>query len=142
MIYEDALQSQGQAQSIGHNIVRQQLEQEVHELLESAGKENWDGEGADALSSTTVETAKKLIGTFPPYIDTPDVSATPHGRVSFDWFVDRDTMLIVSVGPSNDIAFAGSLQTTELNGSAPWTNELPPFVRCWFEQLRDLRTVT
>lgn len=133
---------QSEARSSGHDAVRQRLKQEIHRLLESAGTENWDSEGALALSPDTVKTAQRLVDTFPTYVDTPDVSATPHGRVSFDWFVDSDTMLIVSVGPSNDIAFAGSFQTMELNGSAPWNNELPPFVRCWFEQLRDLRTGT
>ena len=116
---------------------RHDLKNEVRSLLESAGVENWDGEGTLALSSKTVEVAAKLVDTFPDYIGKPDVSATPHGEVDFDWVVSNEEMLTVSVGPSADkIVFAGLFFETHLNGSEPWTERLPQFIRCCFERLR------
>ena len=89
------------------NEERVSLKREVHGLLEDAGIEDWDGEGALALAPETVAIAQKLIDEFSPHVSRPDVNATPHGEVDFDWVIDRDVMLTVSVGPSKEIAFAG-----------------------------------
>ena len=115
---------------------RETLKEEVRRLLEHAGEEDWDGEGAQALSPETVEIAVGLASTFPAGIDTPMISATPHGEVDFDWALSRDIMLTVSVGPSGDVVFAGLFDETELNGREPWKNDLPQFVMCCFERLK------
>ena len=70
--------------------------------LKDAGTEDWDGEGALALAPETADLAQKLIDEFPPHVSRPDVNATPHGEVDFDWVIDRDVMLTVSVGPSKE----------------------------------------
>ena len=116
---------------------RRDLKQEVYELLIDAGADNWDGEGALALQQDTVVAAQELIGCLPPYIGDPDVAATPHGEVDFDWVIDREVMLTVSVGPSKEVAFAGLFYGARLNGCEPWTGVLPRFVQCCFERLRE-----
>ena len=113
------------------------LKREVHGLLKDAGTEDWDGEGALALAPETVAIAKKLIDEFPPHIGRPDVDATPHGEVDFDWVIARDVMLTISVGPSKEIAFAGLFHGARLNGCEPWKGTLPQFVNCCFERLSD-----
>ncbi len=112
------------------------LKQEVYALLKHAGAENWDGEGALALAPGTVDIAQQLIDGFPGYIARPDVAATPHGEVDFDWVIAQDVMVTVSVGPSGEIAFSGMFRGARLNGSESWTGKLPQFVRCCFERLR------
>lgn len=126
----------------GDNLGKQRetLKQEVGELLVGAGTENWDGEGALALQHDTVAVAQELIDRFPHYIGAPDVAATPHGEVDFDWVISREVMLTVSVGPSTEIAFAGLFQGTRLNGSEPWNGVLPHFVQCCFERLREAQS--
>lgn len=121
--------------SARHNTEKVDLKQEVDSLLESAGEENWDGEGAFALVPSTVTIAQKLIDEFPSYVSNPDVAATPHGEIDFDWVIDQDTMLTVSVGPSNEIAFAAIFHTTRLHGSEVWGGTLPHFINCCFERL-------
>ncbi len=123
--------------STRYNTERGDLKHEVDDLLESAGEENWDGEGALALTPNTVAIAQKLIDEFPGYVDNPDVAATPHGEIDFDWVIGQDTMLTVSVGPSNQIAFAGIFHTTRLHGSEDWGGTLPHFVNCCFERIRE-----
>ena len=115
---------------------RESLKQEVYALLKHAGAENWDGEGALALAPGTVDIAQQLIDGFPGYIARPDVAATPHGEVDFDWVIAQDVMVTVSVGPSGEIAFSGMFRGARLNGSESWTGKLPQFVRCCFERLR------
>ena len=118
-----------------------QLRQEVDELLETAGVENWDGEGALAVKQETAEIAKQLISYFPDDIEEPDVEATPRGEVDFDWILSKEAMLTVSVGPSGDITFVGSFRSVDFNGTEPWANKLPCFIHCGFEQLRSLSDI-
>ena len=65
------------------NEERVLLKREVRSLLEEAGTEDWDGEGALALAPETVDIAQKLIDEFPPHIGKPDVAATPTWRSGF-----------------------------------------------------------
>ena len=74
------------------NEERVSLKREVHDLLEDAGTEDWDGEGALALEPETVAIAQKLIDEFPPHVGRSDVVATPHGEVDFDWVIDRNML--------------------------------------------------
>ena len=119
------------------NLIRESIKRKVHELLEYAGADDWDGDGALALAANTVEIAQKLVDSFPIEIGAPDIAATPHGEVDFDWIIDQDIMLTVSVGPSNEVTFAGLFRGARLDGSEPWKGTVPHFVHCCFERLRE-----
>lgn len=118
--------------------VQVSLKKEIGDLLEEAGVDNWDGEGATALDEDTVLTARMVVDELPNYAGRPDVSATPHGEVDFDWVKRQDLMLTVSVGPGGkEIAFAGLFYGARLSGHDSWTGKLPRTVHCCFERLRD-----
>ena len=119
------------------DMERENLKTRVYGLLEVAGAENWDGEGARALDRDTVTVAQELIDRFPIFALRPDVEATPQGEVDFDWVVNRDVMLTVSVGPSKEVAFASLFDGARLNGSELWNGTLPRSVGYCFERLRD-----
>ncbi len=123
------------------DMERTALKGAVHSLLEDAGTEDWDGEGAMALAPETVDIAQKLIDEFPPHIGRPDIVATPHGEVDFDWIIDRNVMLTVSVGPSKEIAFAGLFHGARLSGCEPREGMLPQFVNYCFERLREAQNL-
>lgn len=123
------------------NKERVSLKREVHGLLEDAGTEDWDDEGVLALAPETVAVAQKLIDEFPPHVSRPDVNATPYGEVDFDWVIDRDVMLTISVGPSKEIAFAGLFHGARLNGCESWEGMLPQFVNYCFERLREAQNL-
>ena len=117
---------------------REELQRKVERLLESAGTDNWDGEGALPLSTDTVTIAKALIGKLPDlatYPSEPEVSATPHGEVDIDWSVDDGSMVTVSVCPDGNIAFSGLFPIAQVSGRAEWTGELPRLVSCCLETL-------
>ena len=117
------------------------LKREIHSLLKDAGTKDWDGKGALALAPETVDIAQKLIDKFPLHISRPDVAATPHGEVDFDWVIARNVMLTISVGPSKEIAFAGLFHSARLNGCEPWEGTLPQFVNYCFERLREAQNL-
>ena len=116
---------------------RRALKREVRGILARAGEDNWDGEGALAVSPRTVEIAELAIDGFPSYVARPDVEATPRGEVDFDWAVSRDAMLTVSIGPSGEVAFAGLFGGARVSGSEIWSGGIPRLVGCCFERLRD-----
>ena len=118
---------------------REAIKEEVRSLLDHAGEDDWDGEGAQAISPETVDVAEGLANSLPAGIDKPMISATPHGEVDFDWSLSRDVMLTVSVGPSGDVVFAGLFDETELNGKEPWKGDLPQFIICCLERLKSHR---
>ena len=120
---------------------RSSLKKRVSSLLEKAGEEGWDGEGAARLEGETVKVAQELVDRFPVHVvhgyalDILDIDVTPHGEVDFDWVVDRDRMMTVSVLPSKEIAFSGLFHGARVNGCESWNGTLPQFVNCCFERL-------
>ena len=111
-----------------------ELKREVDELLESAGYENWDGDDALPVTQDLVDIAHEVIDKLPfESILKPDIEATPHGEIDFDWVIDRNTMLTISVGPGGVIAFAGTCTEGNIRGQKEWAGKLPHFIDCWFE---------
>ena len=110
----------------------------VNELLEIAGKENWDGEDALPVTPGTVQLAKRFVHLLPEFIDPPHVYASPVREINFEWFVSKDVMLTVSVCPSEEIAFASIFNDLEIHGEKSWAEGDPlpsPILNC-FDMLR------
>ena len=112
------------------------LRREVHGVAQVASNENWDGDGARALLDKTVAIAVELVDRLPRTTPRPDIDATPHGEIDFDWTVERGLGLTISVGPEGEIAFAGTFRGAELSGKEPWNGVLPGFVKCCLDRLR------
>ena len=114
-----------------------EFKREVANLWYSAGSENWDGEGALALTRETIELALKVADTFPAHVGKPDVRATPHGEVSFEWEVGPKVMFSIGVVPPRNVAFFGYFHNSRLRGNEEWNGTLPKLAMCGFEQLRE-----
>ncbi len=129
----------------GAGARRASLREEVSSLLRKAGKEDWDGEGAARLEDETVAMAQELIDRFPDdavLSEFLDVDVTSQGEVDFDWVVDRNTMLTVSVLSSRGIVFSGLFHGAKVSGCEPWQKVLPQFVACCFERLGEWTVTT
>ena len=120
------------------NYEKLSLKRSVNELLKTAGQADWDGENALPVTPGTAQLAKKLVNLFPGSIEPPDVSASPHGEIDFEWFVSKNAMLTVSVCPSEEIAFAGLFNGSEIHGEEPWNEGdlLPHLIHVCFDMLR------
>ena len=112
------------------------LKQRVDEIAEEAGQEDWDGEGARAVPPGTVGIAKDVAELLPFNLPCPDVNASAHGELDFDWTIARGLRFTISVGPEGDIAFAGIFHGAKLRGTEPWTGALPGFVRSCLDRLQ------
>lgn len=116
---------------------RCEIRESARELLASAGEENWDGENALPILPETVKIAEDVVDLFPSSGFLPEVSATPHGEIDFDWVISKDIMLTVSVCPAGKIAYSGIFN---IQGSEEWNDQLPSDVVCWLTGLQKMPT--
>ena len=109
-------------------------------LLHYATELDWDGEGADPIDEETINIAHDFADRFLRRFQRPDVSASPHGAVEFDWTMDASAMFTISVGPppEHQVVFAGLFGDEQLSGKCQFdTWSLPDeLVRC-FSRLKD-----
>jgi hypothetical protein len=62
---------------------------------------NWDGFDAEAITSKTLEAARRIIDMLPPPFGTPDIAPGADGTIGFEWLPeDRPFVkLYIDVGP-------------------------------------------
>ena len=119
-----------------------ECESNIRNLLEVAGKIDWNGEGADPVSEEAICIALKIVGHFPGDIGIPEVSADPHGRVDFDWHLDNGAMFTISIGKDGEAAISGLYEgQSRLTGMA-WDREedIPSLVYCGLDWLADMKS--
>ena len=105
----------------------QYLNNAIDILLEEKGQDDWDGEEALAIRSETANIARSLIGFFSSTDLTPDVNATPHGEIDFNFDISENTLLTIRSCPSGDIVFSGIFREENL------TQEMSRFMNAFFE---------
>ena len=126
-----------QTRQVDHVIHSSVLKKEIKEVARSASRSDWDGEDALPVHPNTVSIAIELASLFPNVKQLPEVSASPHGEIDFDWAVRGDIMLTISVcrPPKHDIVFVATIGEAEVRGREPWKNTLPQLVGCCFERM-------
>ena len=117
---------------------RPNLKMRIRELQRTAGSDNWDGEGSLAISAAAVKVALQLADKLPAGIDDPDVAATPHGEVDFDWMAGRSAMLTISIDSDGTLAWAALFDECRSRGTARWTGELACPVDCCLQHIASM----
>ncbi len=83
----------------------------IDAAAEEAKSEGWDGYGGLAVSREAVDVAKKFARLLPIGMSEAEIGPSPHGSITFDWYLSAGRNLSVSVGPGRPLAYAGILQT-------------------------------
>lgn len=79
---------------------------EAQRLAEECGEENWDGDGARAVSPQALETTLNFIRAIPFNYPAPEIAVDPDGALSLDWIHSRHRIFSLSIGTSDRLAFA------------------------------------
>lgn len=66
-------------------------------LHRRAAEDNWDGEGAPALTLDAITDASSIIGQIPEQYPMPELHAEQTGEVGLEWFVDSYRILLLSL---------------------------------------------
>jgi hypothetical protein len=83
------------------------LYDQINDVSERASLENWDGEGARPVDSSTVAFARMFAEGLPPHLPVPDVSPDTDGDISFEWDSGPRQVFSVSVRRDGFLSFAG-----------------------------------
>ena len=66
--------------------------------------ENWDGFGAERITSETIEAARQLSHLLPRQLRAPDVAPGADGTIGFEWREgppDNRKIFIIEIGPGS-----------------------------------------
>ena len=107
-----------------------EIQGKIRLLLDSAGKENWDGDGARPVAASTVDVATQLASLLPYTEEVPEVSATAHGEVYLEWVENGILAVAVCPPPDHEIVFSGRLDDESFKGTMPWSGTVPRLLVC------------
>ncbi|MDL1962225.1 MAG: hypothetical protein LWX01_11130 [Deltaproteobacteria bacterium] len=107
------------------DLALEELEKVYEECLEA----NWDGYGAIPISRETYSKARKLLRMIPPSLPRPDISAEPDGEITFEWYKEKYSVFVISVGSDNLITYAGLFgESNKIHGTEYFADELPEII--------------
>jgi hypothetical protein len=106
----------------------QDLLRQLYQVLEECGRSNWDGYEAQSVLFETYEKAKRFAQALPFGTPAPEVSAEPDGEITFEWFATPTRVFSVSVGPNNELNYAGLFGASRTYGTEVFHDEIPEVV--------------
>ena len=108
------------------DLALEDLEKVYEECLEA----NWDGYGAMRIPRETYSEARKLLRMMPSSLPRPDISAEPDGEITFEWYKEKYSVFVISVGGNNLITYAGLFgKSNKIHGTEYFADELPEIIR-------------
>ena len=112
------------------------LNAKIDTAFERAKVEDWDGEGALAVTPQTANIARRLIEFFPAWTHSiTHVSSTPLGEMDFNFSLSNDTLLTIGVCPDGEIDFSGMFREIEIDADGNLPEELSCFISAFFEAM-------
>ena len=103
--------------------------EELEKVYEECSEANWDGYGAMPISRETYSEARKLLRMMPSSLPRPDISAEPDGEITFEWYKEKYSVVVISVGGNNLITYAGLFgKSNKIHGTEYFADELPEII--------------
>jgi hypothetical protein len=94
-------------------------------VYEGCGVGDWDGAGAEPVSTKTIEKAQEFLSALPSDIPDPDVGPDPDGEVSFDWFAEPDWGVAVALNADGRLSYAAVFGANRAHGTEKFREEIP-----------------
>lgn len=85
-------------------------------ILQDCSIPGWDGESAMPISARAVEHAKLVINSLPFTVGIPDIIPQSNGKLAFEWYRGPFHQLIISVGPTSNVAYSALLGSKHIMG--------------------------
>jgi len=104
--------------------------EELEKVYEECSETNWDGYGAMPIPRETYSEARKLLRMIPSSSPRPDISAEPEGEITFEWYKEKYSVFVISVGSNNLVTYAGLFgKNNKIHGTEYFANKLPEIIR-------------
>jgi hypothetical protein len=98
---------------------------ELCEVAEECESPNWDGYGAEPVSTDTYRLAYRFLEALPVGTPAPSVGAEPDGDLTFEWHRGPQRTLSVSVSPDGELHFAARIGSARDYGTRVFSGEIP-----------------
>ncbi len=108
----------------------------LREICQQCQQPNWDGEGAEAISTETHEVALRLLDSLPSGIPMPAVSAEPDGQLNFEWYQASRRLLSASICSNGTLYWAALIGSEDPRGSCQFVDQFPQTLLYWIEQVQ------
>jgi hypothetical protein len=100
--------------------------QELFSVYRECSEENWDGEGAAAVSVRTYQEAIKFLCSLPLTVSAPEVIPEPSGAIAFQWRKGPYFVFVASVNGTQRTSYAGLFgKGTTTYGTEDFSDAIP-----------------
>ncbi len=96
---------------------------------------NWDGDGAEAISTETHDVARRLLESLPRDMPLPSVSAEPDGQLNFEWYQAPRRLLSASVNSQGTLYWAALIGSEDPRGSCQFADQFPQTLLYWIGKI-------
>jgi hypothetical protein len=101
----------------------------LDDLFSECHTANWDGEGAEPVSSAAYMEARTLLLLLPSMIQIPEFVPERSGRIAFEWYLNSEHVYLLSISGTGELEFAGIFgRGNEIHGRCNFSGSLPEMV--------------
>ncbi|MCG6551799.1 MAG: hypothetical protein L7F77_05685 [Candidatus Magnetominusculus sp. LBB02] len=97
----------------------------LQDMYKECSIENWDGQGAQAITNSAFKEAQMVIDALPSSIPTPVMVAEPTGDIGFEWYRGKGQVFVISVSGDRRITYAGLVVGNKVHGEEHFDSTLP-----------------
>jgi hypothetical protein len=102
--------------------------QNLYNAFCEACRPGWDGYSALSANFESYVKAESFIRALPSNIPTPEVALDPDGEVSLEWYRAPRRVFSVSIGPDDELTYAGIFGSSKTRGVETFNFEFPKVV--------------
>ena len=88
----------------------------LREMVSDCAAPGWDGEKAVPIAVPVVRNAIRVINSLPFTVGIPDIIPQSNGKIAFEWYRAPFHQLIISVGPTSNVAYSALLGNDRIMG--------------------------
>ena len=107
----------------------------LRETWQRCQEPNWDGEGAEAISTETHEVALRLLESLPSDMPLPSITAEPDGQLKFEWYQAPRRLLSASINSAGTVYWAALMGSEDPRGSCQFVDRFPQTLLYWIGQV-------
>jgi hypothetical protein len=93
-------------------------------LLDACNEADGDME-TERVKVDTYWNAEAFVMALPPGVPLPDLMVHPDGEIAAEWYLARDRVLTISIGPQRSVAFAALIGANKIYGQESFGGLVP-----------------
>lgn len=107
----------------------------LNDIFRDCTAKNWDGRGAEPVSSAAIDEARRLLESLPNHFGPTDVSPDPDGFISFEWENNQGYYFMAGVGGNGVLSFIAKLPDDDILGRDRFPGFMPEFAIKMIERI-------